>query len=127
MGQTLHHYRTNLGEQVNASLNMGVVFRGPNRHRPNDTLALGAGYAHVSSQAAGRDSDNNAINGVRIPVRSSEKFIELSYQYQATPWLQIQPDVQYVFNPGASIVNPNAAGERVKNIFMLGTRINISF
>jgi porin len=43
------------------------------------------------------------------------------------PWWQIQPDIQYVFNPGAGIVNPNNPNEKVKNEAVLGIRTNITF
>ena len=35
---------------------------------------------------------------------------------QVTPWWQIQPDIQYVFNPGAGIVNPERPdGQKIGN------------
>ena len=49
------------------------------------------------------------------------------YQYQVAPWWQIQPDIQYVFNPGGGIANPNAPSQRVGNELVLGLRTNILF
>jgi porin len=43
------------------------------------------------------------------------------------PWWQIQPDIQYVFNPGGGIVNPDNLNQRVKNEAVLGVRTTISF
>ena len=59
-------------------------------------------------QRSGLDQDTAFYNpGVYSPVRHNETFFEATYQYQVMPWWQIQPDIQYVFNPGAGIVNPN--------------------
>ena len=35
--------------------------------------------------------------------------MELTYQAQVTPWLSVQPDVQYIFNPSGGVLNPNGA------------------
>jgi porin len=32
----------------------------------------------------------------------AEMVIEFTYQAQITPWLTIQPDLQYVINPGGA-------------------------
>ena len=60
-------------------------------------------------------------------MRSSETYLELTYQYQVTPWLQLQPDIQYVFNPGGGILNPNDPATTVRNELVLGLRTNILF
>jgi porin len=60
-------------------------------------------------------------------VRHTETYVETTYQYQLRPWWQLQPDVQYVFNPGGGIVNPNQPNRRVGNELVLGLRTNILF
>ncbi len=112
---------------IDASLNAGMVFHSPFRYRTDDTFGLGVGYAHVSKQAAALDNATNSYNGTTSPIRSSEKFVEATYQYQVRPWLQLQPDLQYVFNPGAGIANPDDPSHRVKNELVLGLRTNIAF
>jgi len=112
---------------IDFSANAGMVFHSPLRYRTDDTFGIGYGYAHVSSRASQFDQDYNAANGTALPVRSSEQFIELTYQYQWKPWLQLQPDIQYVMNPGAGVVNPNNSSARIKNELVLGVRTNISF
>jgi porin len=62
-----------------------------------------------------------------VPVRGGETYLEVSYQYQATPWWQLQPDIQYVFNPGGGVANPNDPATRVGNELVLGIRTNILF
>jgi porin len=60
-------------------------------------------------------------------VRGSETMVEATYQYQLNPWLQLQPDVQYVWNPGAGVVNPNNPSRKIKNELIMGVRANITF
>ena len=120
---------TPLGDRnlVDFSLNVGLTMHEPIWLRDDDTFAIGMGLAHVSSQAAALDQNTAAFSGSFYPVRHSETFIEATYQYQATPWLQLQPDIQYVFNPGGGIPNPNAPGQTVKNELVLGLRTDILF
>jgi len=61
------------------------------------------------------------------PPRSSETYVEATYQYQVTPWLQLQPDVQYVFHVGGGVANPNSPDQSIKNEFVFGARTNILF
>jgi porin len=78
--------------------------------RDNDVFGLGVGVARVSTGAAAFDRDLQYFEPtVYTPVRSAETFLEATYQVQVAPWWQIQPDLQYVINPGAGIVNPNLA------------------
>jgi porin len=39
----------------------------------------------------------------------------------------LQPDFQYVLNPGAGVANPNDPGKRIKNEAVVGLRMNILF
>ncbi len=112
---------------IDFSMNAGLVFHSPFRNRPADTFGIGLGYAHVSHQVAQLDLDAVAFGGTPGPIRSSEKYVELTYQYQLKPWLQIQPDLQYVSNPGAGLPRPDDAGVRIKNELVIGIRTNISF
>ncbi len=113
-------------------LDTGLSLKAPFLSRPQDTLGLGYGLAKVSGDASELDQDT-ALTGddAAYPVRSSESFIELTYQAQIAPWWQVQPDAQYVFTPGAGIPDPaNADGAstpRLANEAVLGVRTNITF
>jgi porin len=114
------------------SMNAGLVMHEPFRYRPDDTLGVGMGYAHVSSQLADYDSDVAGYAqitnpGSFSPVRSSETYFEVTYQRQIRPWWQVQPDIQYVINPGAGVADPNSPGHRIGNELVLGIRTNILF
>jgi len=113
---------------ISFSLNAGLTMHEPFFGRDDDTAGLGIGFARVSNSATGLDVDTAATNpGVYSPVRHNETFLEATYQYQVMPWWQIQPDVQYVFNPGGGIVDPNNPTQKVKNEAVLGIRTNITF
>lgn len=112
---------------IDASLNLGMVLHVPFDYRTEDSVGLGFGYAHVSKRAAGLDQDTALYTGAFSPPRSSEKFVELTYQYQVRPWWQIQPDLQYVINPGGGINNASDPGHRIKNELVVGLRTNIAF
>jgi porin len=113
---------------VDFSLNAGVVYHDPLPNRADDTLAIGMGYAHVSRQASALDQDTQLTNPTGFnPIRTSETYVEATYQYQLRPWWQIQPDIQYIFNPGGGIANPNNPNLRIKNELILGMRTNVLF
>jgi porin len=111
---------------IDFSLNAGMVFHEPFLHRDDDTFGIGMGFAQVSGSAAGLDQDTGILTGAYTPVRSSETYAEITYQYAVAPWLMLQPDIQYVFNPGGGIAN-NSDTARVKNELVLGVRTNILF
>jgi porin len=108
-------------------MNAGVTFHEPFLHRDDDTFAIGMGYAKVSSASAGLDKATAAFTGTFTPTRGGETYLEVSYQYQLAPWWQLQPDMQYIFDPGGGVANPNDPAKRVGDEFVLGLRTNIVF
>ena len=112
---------------IDFSANFGAVMHSPFKNRPADTLGLGVGYAHVSKQVAQLDQNTANFTNTFTPIRNSETFVELTYQYQWKPWIQIQPDIQYAMNPGGGLANPNIPNSKIKNELILGVRTNISF
>jgi porin len=52
-------------------------------------------------------------------VDDAEVAIELSYRAQITPWLALQPDLQYIVNPGfdGSVDDALAIGVRAEIAF----------
>ncbi|MGO9772301.1 MAG: carbohydrate porin [Roseiarcus sp.] len=114
---------------ISFSLNAGVTMHEPILGRDDDTAGVGVNFTQVSAGAAGLDQDTAFFSppGVYSPVRHNETVLEATYQYQVMPWWQIQPDVQYVFNPGAGIVNPDIPTQRIKNEVVVGLRTNITF
>lgn len=83
-------------------LGSGVVVRGPIASRPHDDVVLGLLYGEFSNVLrAGQRAAGE-------PPQHFEMVLELSYVLQLTPWLQLEPDVQYVIEPGGTGNIPNA-------------------
>jgi porin len=112
---------------ITFSANAGVTVHEPFLHRDADTFGIGMGFAKVSGSDAALDEATAVSTGTYVPMRGSETYVEVTYQYQATPWLQIQPDAQYVFTPGGGLADPYNPGHRIGNELVLGVRTNILF
>ncbi len=96
--------------------------------RKADTAGVSVDLARVSNSVTGFSLDTAFYNpGVFSPPRRNETVVEATYQYQLTPWWQIQPDIQYVFNPGGGIVNPDNPVRKIKNETVLGVHTSITF
>jgi porin len=93
----------------------GITFTGMFRNRPNDVLAIGFAYTNISNRVHGYDVD------LGEPVaRNYEALIEICYTYEIKSGWTLQPDFQYIFQPGG-----NVAG--VDDATVLGARTSISF
>ena len=112
---------------VSVSVNGGVVLKAPFSSRPQDSVGIGAGYNRISDRARLLDVQQQAGGYFGNSIRSSEAFIEATYQARLTPWATAQPDLQYVINPGGNLNKPDGSGQRVKNAFILGLRTTITF
>ena len=98
---------------LNAGINVTALLPG----RDNDVCGIGYGWAHVSNGAA----DTNGLSA------GAESFIELTYQYQAAPWWTIQPDLQYIVDPGGGVADPLNPSKTIRNELILGVRTVITF
>lgn len=112
---------------VDFSANLGLVLKDPFPYRTMDSLGIGMGFTHVSARQAAADADVATYTGTYTPRRTSETYVEATYQRQVTPWLQLQPDIQYVFHPGGGVADPNVDGRLVGNELVAGLRTNILF
>ncbi len=113
---------------ISFSVNAGLTLHQPFAGRDNDVLGLGFGVARVSDGVANSDRDFRVFQPtVATPVRGTETFVEATYQAQILPSWQLQPDVQYVINPGAGLANPYAPTQSIRNEFVIGLRANLTF
>jgi porin len=112
---------------VDFGMNAGIVVRAPLPGRDDDTLGVGYGLAKVSSRAGRLDQDVAFYRQRPNPVRSSESFLELTYQIQLAGWWNLQPDLQYVFTPSGGIPNPSDSTRRIGNEAIFGLRTNVIF
>ncbi|KKB63317.1 porin [Robbsia andropogonis] len=112
---------------VDFALNAGVTLKAPFAGRDNDTAGIAVGYAKIGSHARALDSAVGTYTTPGYPVRSAETVVEATYQYQVTPWWQLQADLQHIFRPGGGIPNPNKAGSRIGDETVVGLRTVITF
>jgi porin len=107
--------------QVSAELAAGIVYQDP-FGRDGDKIGFAVDPARV-----GRPLGNIGALASQYTFRGYETVLELSYQAQTLPWLQVQPDMQYVITPGAGIPNPNRPGQLVGSAAVFGLRIVAAF
>lgn len=112
---------------VNVFADGGLSWKAPLPGRPNDTLGIGVGWARISDTARALDADTAFYTGKPTPRRTSETVLEATYQATVRPWLQLQPDFQYVFNPGGGILNPVRPGKLIGDAAVIGVRTSITF
>ena len=112
---------------VSLGINAGVTVRAPFKGRDNDSFGIGYGLAGVGRSASLLDKDTALQSGTLASARSSESFVEVTYQYSVAPWLLVQPDFQYIFLPAGGIANPNNPAKRIGNEAIFGVRTNITF
>jgi porin len=86
----------------------GMVVQGVVRHRPLDLLVLGIGRGGLTSEAP------------PFLTSSYEGMAELGYRVMINEWLQLQPTVQWIFNP-------SGADQPVPGILAAGLRIDLNF
>lgn len=104
---TWHDRVTN---KVDHSQQLGVKYIGLLDSQPNDILGLAVNRVHVNNRFADSRPAFNA---------DAEYNIELNYSYNATKWLMLRPNLQYVVNPGAT--------NNVDNALLLGLTSRIIF
>ena len=84
---------------VSRYLGGGFSWKGFLSWRPHDSIAVGLGHSRlVGSQPPGKKTDLT--------------HLEVFYMAQLTPWLSLQPDIQYFDNPAVGKSNGWALGLR---------------
>ncbi|MFZ4116344.1 MAG: carbohydrate porin [Chthoniobacterales bacterium] len=99
---------------LNFYCDTGLNYRGLIPTRDQDLLGLAFAYGLLSN-----DGINTIQQSQGTAPANTTYDIELTYQAQLTPWLAIQPDVQYIIHPGTMQSYPNA--------FVIGIRASVTF
>ena len=95
--------------QMPVFMNGGLTYRGLIPGRKDDVAGLAFVYGMFSDDLKDSQTLDKAARGAAAPgVQSYELVLELNYNIMITKWLQFQPDIQYIFNPGAAHEYPNA-------------------
>ena len=89
----------------------GVAFFGPLPSRPKDVLGLAVSVLRFTNDFQTHE------DAAGTPVGGGETVLELTYQIALAPWLVVQPDAQFFFNPPFSRRDAQAIGAQVVAIF----------
>ncbi|OYX74039.1 MAG: hypothetical protein B7Y81_01140 [Caulobacter sp. 32-67-35] len=98
---------------IDQHLSGGLVYTGPTAGRPEDQLGIAVSLAQFG------EPYRAARAAAMTPSTGSEINIEASYRAVLRPWLTVQPDVQYVVNPGG---DPG-----IGDALVIGLRTQLSF
>jgi porin len=99
----------------------GLTFTGMIPGRPDDAFAIGFAYTGISDDAGAFDVDSGLVI-----AKNYEALIEICYTYQINAGWSIQPDFQYIFQPGGNV--PDASGTKaVDDAIVVGARTSINF
>jgi porin len=90
--------------QMPIFMNGGFTYRGLIPGRADDV----AGFAFIYGMFSDDLKQSQSVDPAAPGVQRYELVLEWNYNIMITKWLQIQPDIQYIFNPGAAHNYPNA-------------------
>jgi len=104
----------------------GMNWKAPIAGRDNDVFGLAVSYEGIGSATQQYSKELVYFTGAGTPYAGNETVVEATYQYQVAPWWILQPDAQYVVNPGANIPS-NLSSKPLKDAFIIGVRAIITF
>ncbi|EIC30058.1 MULTISPECIES: carbohydrate porin [Methylomicrobium] len=91
--------------QIGTFYGAGLVYTGLFPSRDDDVLGLGV------TVGINGDKYERALKSAGGSVKDAEIALELTYRAQITPWLSLQPVLQYYINPGTDpALNDNIVG-----------------
>jgi len=99
--------------QVNSYFGAGINYIGLIPGRDEDVFGISLAAAHNNQKC------QDLLLKQNIELKDFEYIFEFTYSLNLSDWLQVQPDVQYVINPGAYHKNNHS--------FVYGTRLQIGF
>ena len=108
--------------QIGPYFTAALIALGPFAARPHDSIAIGYVRDFVNRNLITRQKAVLEAEGVLNPnLALGENIVELAYGLQATPWLAIHPNVQYIGNPGAFTF------KHIPNAWVFGVHVGLIF
>jgi porin len=104
---------------IDQLITLGLFYTGPFDARPQDDLGFAVGRTHVNNNVAQGQELRNANGLAPVAVQGSEYPVELYYSINATKWLTLRPNVQYIYHPGGTSENTN--------VVVLGLKASVKF
>jgi porin len=116
-------------------INLGLVQHGVGAWRPQDEVGIGLGATTMNSNVATTQALVNAYNllqgdfGVGAYPAHTEWVGEAFYSIQATGWLKVQLDAQWIHDPGGFTARANnlVNGLPNRDAALLGFRTTVNF
>jgi porin len=92
------------------TINVGLFYKGINPNNKESKLAFGITKSHFSKNYL------RVVNATKSNYKSSETTYELTYSDDLLPWLNVQPDFQYITHPAGA---PNLKSAKVVGLRFL--------
>ena len=86
----------------------GALYQGPSSNRPEDFLSLMAAWSRTNPRLSRYQKERNPWLADPAPAQRWETVFELDYGFQLTPRWLLQPNVQYIVQPGGNDDRSNA-------------------
>ena len=94
--------------QISTYVGGGVTWTGPLAQRPEDVAGLAVAHA--------RNGDH--FRRLNAGLERAETTLEATYLVTPTPWLTVQPDLQYIIDPSTD--------SNIDNALILGVRVQVA-
>jgi porin len=93
---------------------LGVFDTGPFDTRPTDQFGIAFGRTHVNGRVAAAEVAQNAAGLGPVGVQYSEYVWEIYYKLHAADGIYVQPNIQYIHNPGGVSKNKDVVVSGLK-------------
>ena len=90
----------------------GFNFLNPFTKMERDVVGAGISFAKVSDNIRQAEEQTGII-----PISDYELAFEVTGQFPVTPWLTLQPNVQWIHHPGSSSTLSNALVVSIRSTF----------
>lgn len=100
--------------RIDNQITGGLRYLGLMSARPDDMVQIAFARTHINQRAARQEQ----LETPGSAMLGSEYEIEFDYGAQLTPWLNIQPNIEYIVNPGGD--------PRGNDVVVLGVKTAIS-
>lgn len=97
----------------------GLIVKGPLNARPHDYIEMGYVRLILNHRLVWQKEDTTP-DLTDLPM--GESVMEIGYGIQATPWLLIHPNIQYIMDPGTFSYNKN-----IPNAWVFGLQTKATF
>ena len=107
---------------IDLYLDAGLSLAAPFRGRPDDTLGIGIAVARISPRLRSLLSDRAAADGGPLDAPGFEAVAEATWQVKVSTRFYLQPNVQFVLHPAATLLDGLAAAPLPPNALVVGVR-----